>query len=428
MLRRKMFIFVVLASLLLGITAVFANPTNSSLAHDDEKTTTVINKTLNHQSWKGAWAASPQPPYENGISQEGFENQTVRMIIHPHASGEKVRLRFSNVFGSESLTFGNVGIALSENEAGIVPGSNVQVTFSGERSITIPPGAEVISDPLDFKVKDDQNLAVSVYIPEASGPTTWHNLSRQTSYISESGDHTEAEEGVAFTDTDVSWFWLSGVDVLTKKNDGRVIVTLGDSITDGHSSTIDANLRWPDILDDRLDEKYHNKNYSVLNAGISGNKILRDSPVYGVNALARLNRDVLSQTGATDVILLEGINDIGHVPHTLDSEKIIDGMEQIAAQAHAKGLRIYAGTLLPFRDTIFQGYFTEEGEVVRQEVNEWIRTSGVFDGVIDFDKVMQDPENPQKLRPEYDAGDHLHPNDPGYQAMADAIDLALFRH
>ncbi|MGP4078806.1 SGNH/GDSL hydrolase family protein [Pseudalkalibacillus sp. R45] len=426
MLRMKMFIFIVLASLLLGITTVFANPTNSSLAHDDD--TTTINKTLNHQSWKGAWAASPQPPYENGISQEGFENQTVRMIIHPHASGEEVRLRFSNVFGSEALIFGNVSIALSENDAVTVPGSNAHVTFSGERSITIPPGAEVISDPLDFEVKDDQNLAVSVYIPEASGPTTWHNLSRQTSYISESGDYTEAEEGAAFTDTDVSWFWLSGVDVLTKKNDGRVIVTLGDSITDGHSSTIDANLRWPDVLDDRLDEKYHNKNHSVLNAGISGNKILRDSPVYGVNALARLNRDVLSQTRATDVILLEGINDIGHVPHTLDSEKIIAGMEQIAAQAHAKGLRIYAGTLLPFRDTTIKNYFTEEGEIVRQEVNEWIRTSGVFDGVIDFDMVMQDPENPQKLRPEYDAGDHLHPNDAGYQAMADAIDLALFRH
>ncbi|WP_261134257.1 SGNH/GDSL hydrolase family protein [Bacillus sp. Marseille-Q3570] len=426
MLRMKMFIFIVLASLLLGITTVFANPTNSSLAHNDD--TNTINKPLNHQSWKGAWAASPQPPYETGISQEGFENQTVRMIIHPHASGEEVRLRFSNVFGSESLTFGNVSIALSENEAATVPESNAPVTFSGERSITIPPGAEVISDPLDFEVEDDQNLAVSVYIPEASGPTTWHNLSRQTSYISESGDYTEAEEGVAFTDSDVSWFWLSGVDVLTKKNDGRVIVTLGDSITDGHSSTIDANLRWPDILDDRLDEKYHNKNYSVLNAGISGNKILRDSPVYGVNALARLNRDVLSQTGATDVILLEGINDIGHLPHTLDSEKIIAGMDQIAAQAHAKGLRIYAGTILPFRDTTIKNYFIEEGEIVRQEVNEWIRTSGVFDGVIDFDMVMQDPENPQKLRPEYDAGDHLHPNDAGYKAMADAIDLALFRH
>ncbi|WP_408007693.1 SGNH/GDSL hydrolase family protein [Pseudalkalibacillus sp. A8] len=428
MLRLKMLILIVVASLLLGVTAAFANPTNSSSVQKDERETKITNKSENQLNWIGAWSTSPQPPYENGISQEGFENQTVRMIVHPHASGEQVRLRFSNAFNSQPLTFGKVSIALSKSGAETIPDSQEHVTFSGEDSITIPPGAEVISDPLDFEVIDDQNLVVSVYIPEASGPTTWHNLSRQTSYISGSGDHTEAIDESAFTDTDVSWFWLSGVDVLTKKNHGRVIVTLGDSITDGHSSTIDANLRWPDILDDRLDEEYPNKNFSVLNAGISGNKILRDSPVYGVNALARLNRDVLSQTGATDVILLEGINDIGHIPHTLDSEKIIAGMEQIASQVHSKGLRIYAGTLLPFRDTTIKGYFTEEGELVRQEVNEWIRTSGVFDGVIDFDKVMQDPENPEKLRAEYDAGDHLHPNDAGYQAMADAIDLTLFRH
>jgi lysophospholipase L1-like esterase len=215
--------------------------------------------------------------------------------------------------------------------------------------------------------------------------------------------------------------------VLAQPSVKGAIVTLGDSITDGHSSTLNANHRWPDYLAERIQRQGKGRQYSVLNSGISGNKILRDSPVYGVNALARLDRDVLTQSGATHVILLEGINDIGHEPHTFDANKIIAGMKQIVDQVHASGLKVYGGTLTPFEGTTIEGYYTEEGEQTRQEVNRWIRTGGYFDGVIDFDKALRDPENPLRLKPEFDSGDHLHPNDKGYKAMAEAVNLSLFK-
>lgn len=418
--RKPLLPMILTASLVFGISTVYAEV-------NSEKTTNHTSQsTSNKREWIGAWSASQQPAYDSEISHSGFKNQTVRMIVHPHASGSDIRIRLSNTFGSQPLTFGKVDAARAGKEAETISGSHRGITFGGKSSVTIPPGAEVLSDPTPFEVTDGENLAVSVYIPDESGPTTWHKLSRQNSYISTQGNHTSEDDTTSFITKTDSWFWLSGVDVLTKSSKkNRVIVTLGDSITDGFASTVDANRRWPDILDDRLDKEYPGENFSILNAGISGNKILRDSPIYGVNALARIDRDVLTQTGVTDVILLEGINDIGHLPHTLDANQIIAGMQQIAAQVHAKGLKIYAGTLTPFRgfrDT----YFTEEGEKVRKEVNSWIRTSGVFDGVIDFEHAVADPNNSEKLLPAYDF-DHLHPNDEGYKVMADSIDLSIFK-
>jgi lysophospholipase L1-like esterase len=421
MIRNRVLTMTLAASMILGMSAPLteagAKETTNYKSHDANK----------KGQWIGAWSTSQQPPYGEGISQDGFNNQTIRMIVHPHASGSEVRIRLSNTFGTQPLTFGKVNVARAKTGAKTVSGSQRGITFGGKSTITIPAGAEVLSDAIPFKVMDGESLAVTVYVPNASGPTTWHKLSRQNSYISTQGDQTEDINGSAFSNKIDSWFWLSGVDVLSKSNKkNRVIVTLGDSITDGFESEVDANRRWPDVFDDRLDKKYLGKNYSVLNSGISGNKILRDSPIYGVNALARLNRDVFMQTGVTDVILLEGINDIGHTPHTLDASQIIAGMEQIAAQTHARGLRIYAGTLTPFRGFKEGAYFTEEGEKTRKEVNNWIRTSGVFDGVIDFERAVANPSDPERLLPAYDF-DHLHPNDTGYKAMADSIDLSLFK-
>lgn len=381
----------------------------------------------NSHKWIGAWSASPQQPYDQGPSHEGFENQTIRFIVHPHLDGSAVRLKFANTFGNEPLKIGKVTVAKAKAGAEVENGTMTEVFFGGKYGTTIPVGAEAISDPVNIPVTYGEDLAVSVYFPEATGPTTWHRLSRQTSYVSTAGDHTDNTDASAFPTAIDAWFYLSAVDVQAEPSAKGAIVTLGDSITDGHSSTANANHRWPDFLADRIQQQGKGKKYSVLNAGISGNKILRDSPIYGENALARLNRDVLNQSGVTHVILLEGINDIGHVPHTLDAEKIIAGMKQIADQVQAKGLNIFAGTLTPFKGTTIRNYYTEAGEETRQQVNEWIRTSGYFDGVIDFDQVLQDPNNPLYLNAAFDSGDHLHPNDAGYKAMADAVDLSLFK-
>jgi lysophospholipase L1-like esterase len=387
-----------------------------------------INKVdQKNEHWIGAWSASPQQPYETGISHHGFNDQTIRMIVHPHLDGTAFRLKFANTFSENPLTIGKVTVAKGEEGSQIQPGTLHDVQFGGMESITIPPGAQALSDPVTYPVSYGEDLTVSVYFPDETGPATWHRLSRQTSYISTSGDYTTDVNGTAYETEVNSWFYLEAVDVVAKPSVKGAIVTLGDSITDGHSSTLNANHRWPNYLAERIQERGEGRQYSVLNSGISGNKILRDSPVFGVNALARLDRDVITQSGVTHVILLEGINDIGHQPHTLDANEIIAGMKQIVDQTHAAGLKIYGGTLTPFEGTTIEGYYTEEGEQTRQEVNHWIRTGGYFDGVIDFDKALRDPENPLRLRPEFDSGDHLHPNDAGYKAMAEAIDLSLFR-
>lgn len=389
------------------------------------------NETVNQSpKWIGAWAASMQQPYPSGISNDGFKNQTIRMIVHPHASGQQVRLRFSNFYGTKPLTLGEVKVALSGGENKTISGTSSSVTFGGKESVTIPAGEEIFSDAISFNVVDEHDLAVSVYVPESTGKTTWHALSNQTAYYSTQGDQTYESDGTSFTKTENSWFWLRGVDVLTNDKNPRVIVTLGDSITDGDHSTLNNNSRYPDFLDYRLDKLIPGQEISVLNEGISGNRITGDLPMNGQRAIDRMGRDVLSQTGVTDVILLEGTNDIAKMPHNYNADQIIDGMKQIAKQAHEKGLRIYAGTILPFRDASYLQYqwtFTEEGEKTRKKVNEWIRNNKEFDGYIDLEKVMADPKNPERMLAAYDCGDHVHPNDTGYKAMSDTFDLSIFK-
>ncbi len=382
----------------------------------------------------GTWSASPQPPDLQGVSQAGFDHQTLRMIAYTHFPGSRLRIRLSNTFGTKPLAIGQADVALESAGAAIVPGSDRRLTFGGRHAVTIPAGAEVHSDPVRLAVGAEQNLAVSLFVPASTGPTTWHALAVQTNYVSTPGNHAADTTGHAFTTQLTSWFWLDGVDVVAAPKD-RAVVTLGDSITDGFGSTVNANDRWPDFLARRLLATPTSQGVSVLDEGISGNRVLHDAPCCGVSALARLDRDVLAQDGVRWVILLEGINDIGFsgltdpetAPHTdVSAAEIIAGYQQIIGRAHANGLKIYGATLTPFKGTAFPGYYTPAGELKREAVNEWIRTSGAFDAVIDFDKAIRDPADPQQMLPRYDSGDHLHPNDAGYAAMADSVDLALF--
>ncbi|WP_408007511.1 SGNH/GDSL hydrolase family protein [Pseudalkalibacillus sp. A8] len=371
-------------------------------------------------NWVGAWSASMQAPFEDGVSQRGFENQTIRFIIHPHTDGEKMRIRLSNTFGSEPLTIDKINVAVSKKGAEIIPGTNRKVTFGGDQKVTIPAGGKEFSDPMSFKVKNAKNLAVSVYVRDKTGPATWHPRSMQTTYIS-TGDHVTDSDASAFKTKEEAWFWLDGVDVIPDSTVKGSIVVLGSSIANGNHSEQNANHRWTDFLAERFNQETDTK-MSVLNAGVSANHLINSLPDKGENALARLEQDVFSQTGVKAVILNQGLNDIRHHPE-YDSEKIIERMKDIIDASHDKGLKIYGGTLTPFKGS---GMYTPEKEKTRKEVNDWIRTSGEFDGVIDFDKALRDPEDPERYLPKYDAGDHLHPNDAGYEVMAETVDLSMF--
>jgi lysophospholipase L1-like esterase len=367
--------------------------------------------------WIGTWNASPQAasrPLE-------LNGQTIRQIVHVSIGGSRVRVRLSNAYGSGSLLIGAARVGLRSNGASIVAGSDRVLTFNGSESITIPAGALAVSDPVNLRVSDRGDLAISIYIPGNEHAATEHSLGLQTSYVSPEGDFSGADSLPTVTTTQ-SYHYLTGVEVDAAAR-SRAIVTLGDSITDGLHSTADANKRWPNHLAERLHRQKGIGEVAVLNAGISGNRVLHNTQ--GTNASARLDRDVLVQSGARYLIVLEGINDIGY-PGSPAAEEIIAGHLQIIDRAHAMGFQVYGGTLTPFQAFLPGIYYTAAGEAKRQAVNHWIRTCRAYDAVIDFDKAIRDPGNPATLRAAYDSGDNLHPNDAGYQAMANAIDLSLF--
>jgi len=383
------------------------------------------------QRWVVTWTASqqaPEPPFVPANPAQ-FSNQTIRQIVPVSMGGNTVRLRLSNEFGRSPLRVGEVRVAQQLAGASIVPSSDRAVTFGGQTGVTIPAGAPMLSDPVDIRVAALSNLVVSMYLPDTVNANTFHALGRQTTYISSPGNFSSAITPPVAATTQ-SWYFLSGVSVKAHRR-SAVVVTVGDSITDGFASTVDANRRWPNLLAARLQSRSAYEHVAVANHGISGNRTLHD--LIGPNALARFDRDVLSTPGARWVILLEGINNIG-IPgafglaaEQVSAADIINGHRQLIARAREQGLRIYGATLTPFEGTIFPGYYSAAGEAKRQAVNAWIRGSGEFDAVIDFDKALRDPAQPGRMLPAYDSGDHLHPNDAGYQAMANAIDLGLFR-
>jgi lysophospholipase L1-like esterase len=385
--------------------------------------------------WVATWGASPsqQLPDEAQMRKAGLvlENQTLREIVHTSIGGGVVRVRLSNVFGSGAVDVAAAHIALRAKGPEIVAGSDRVLTFSGRPTVSIPPGALVLSDAVKLDVPAAGDLAVSLYLPNPTTAAAIHYSAQQTSYAAQ-GDLTGAATlpGPA---TLTSWVFLTGVDVLAPES-ASLAIAFGDSITDGARSTFDANHRWPDFLARRLLSR--GGRIAVIDEGIGGNRVLHDPANdvrYGVSALARFERDVIAQPGVKYVLILEGINDLGHygpespAAEKVSAEDIIAGLTQLIERAHEKGIKVIVGTLTPFEGTPFGNYFTPEKELKRKAVNEWIRTCKACDGVVDFDKALRDPAHPDRMLPAYDGGDHLHPGDAGYKAMGEAIDLAIFR-
>jgi len=391
------------------------------------------------EHWVGTWATAPVsvPSQPGGPPQLGAQgpppsvnNQTVRQIVHTSIGGDRVRVVLTNAFGTGRLAIGGAHIALRDKGGAIVDGSDHVLTFGGAATMSIPPGGLIVSDPTNLRVPAMGDLAIDVYLPgdtaASPSPLTMHTGARQTNYISSTGNHLGMKELPGATTTP-SWFFLSRVEVAAPAQ-AAAIVTFGDSITDGYNSTPDTNNRWPDHLARRLMSA--GGGFGVLNLGIDGNRVLNE--IAGPAALARFDRDVLGAPGVTHVFVLEGINDLGISSLLNDGlrptpEQLIAGHRQLIARAHAKGLRIFASTLLPYENTAIPGYYNEEGEKVRQAFNEWMRTAKEYDGFVDFDQVMRDPSHPAKMLEKYDSGDHLHPNDAGYQAMANAFNLAFVK-
>ncbi len=351
----------------------------------------------------------------------GFSNQTIRMIVRTTLGGKQVRIRLSNVYGNQSLSIGTAHIALAGQGSAIVAGTDHPLAFGGQPGIVIPPGGYALSDPVSLDVPRLGDLAVSVYLPGTTTASTGHSTGLRTTYISSAGDSTGAAEMPAGTTT-LSYYWLTDVYVDADKP-APVIVAFGDSITDGAHATPNTNSSWPSVLGKLLLSKSDHARVAVLNEGIGGNRLLHD--ITGSNALARFDRDAIDQPHASTVILLEGINDIGwparpnseYHDQAVTSADLIQAMQQLIARCHMHKIKIVGATLTPYDGA---GYFSPGGEATREAVNQWILTSGAFDAVVDFAKVTADPAHPTHMLAAYDSGDHLHPADAGYQAMAAA--------
>jgi lysophospholipase L1-like esterase len=367
--------------------------------------------------WAGTWETAMA-----AAAGDGCVACTIRDVIHTSAGGTAVRVRLSNAFGTAPLTVGHTTIAVPAVPGGadVAPGTLRQVTFGDDAAVTVAPGADAVSDPVAMTAPAGGDLLVTTYTPGPATSMSYHAIGLQRSFLASGTDAADAEAASAFTAATYSRHLVSGLDV-----DGApgAVVAFGDSITDGWRSSDDANRRWPDVLAARLRSGPPSRRFGVLNAGIGGNRVLLDGHkgIHGQSAAQRLDRDVLSRAGVRTVIVLEGINDIQQKPHQLDPAKITAGLADIAARFRAHGLRVIGGTLTPFGGC---ACYSPREEVTRQAVNEWIRGSGTFDSVVDFDAALRDPDDPHRMLPAYDSGDHLHPGDAGYAAMGNAVDLS----
>ena len=387
---------------------------------------------LKPQVWVASWGASQQiPEPQNAVATDDLRDATVRQVFHLSLGGPALRVHLSNAFGTEALHFTSVHIArpVSPSSSAIDPATDRALTFAGSSDVTVPPGTEFISDPLDYPVAALSNLAVTFHLDSPPATQTGHPGSRATSYLVH-GDFVGAPNLLDAKNVD-HWYQVSGIDVLAPAG-GASIVVLGSSITDGHGATTNGNDRWTDILAQRLQASANKRSIGVSNQGIGGNHLLTDG--LGPNALARFDRDVLAPAGVRWVIVFEGVNDLGGLTrdgevtpeqHSVRVKHIISAYEQIVQRAHAHGLRVFGATITPYvgSDYYHPGPLSEAD---RQAVNAWIRAVGHFDAVIDFDSVVRDPQHLDRLLPAFDCGDHLHPSPAGYRAMGEAVQLNLF--
>jgi lysophospholipase L1-like esterase len=427
----------VLAALLLVVTATMAGATKPGTA----------SRGKSHPAdggWIGTWATAPQPSLPGSIQR--FQNQSVRLIVHTSVGGERVRIKISNTYGDHPLQIGGAHVARRTSAAEIDPASDRALTFRGQASISIPARSFVVSDPVELQVPALSDLAVTLFFPQTTAATTSHVLAQQTNYVSPEGGDFTASARFPVAKTIHSWPFLTGIDVGAPAQ-GASIVALGSSLTDGDGSTLDANRRWPDVLAERLQKAGAGAaRLGVLNLGIIGNRLLRDSPqgpdnpfgaALGESGLARFERDVLAQAGVKYVFVGLGINDIAFpafpfVPanQQVSAQDIEAGYRQLIARAHKRGIRVIGTTIPPFENSFFRKpkvtFYTPEREAVRQEVNDWILHSGAFDAVVDFDAAVRDPDHPAQILPAFDSGDHLHCNDAGYVATGNAVPLSLF--
>jgi len=383
--------------------------------------------------WVATWACSQQiPEPQNALGSDDLRDATLRQIVHLSVGGKNLRVHISNAFGTTPLHFTAVHIAhaLSPAEAKTDTATDKPLTFSGKTEVIVPAGAEYISDAVNYPVRALSDVAITLHLEAPPEQQTGHPGSRTTSYL-QHGDLVSAADLPSAKKID-HWYWIGGVDVNAEKNSAAIVV-LGDSITDGRGSTTNGHNRWTDVLARRLQANRKTKNLSVLNHGIGGNHLLTDG--LGPNALARVDRDILAQTGVRYLIVLEGVNDLGKLSregekpqaeHDFLVQQMIAAYEQIILRAHAHGIKVFGATILPF---VGSDYYhpAPANEADRKAVNDWIRQPGHFDAVIDFDKWTADPAHPDRLLPAYDSGDHLHPGVAGYKAMGESVPVHLFR-